>query len=121
MINFSEARSASVTRSMSPLFDTWRALPSRSARMRPASRAVWTAKFSKLSLSFLLGLERRKDSAKAFDPRLGRSPRQARHCAFHQTSLIGDSLAFGVRRPGRQKAGGREAGGRNRRQKQTIR
>src|SRR6266498_2549737 len=60
MISFSAARSASVTRSMSPLFDTCSARPKRSARMPPASRAVWIAKLSNRLLFvvdyFLMGL-----------------------------------------------------------------
>src|SRR5215204_2893701 len=43
----SAARSDSVTRSMSPLFDTCRARPNLSARIFPASLAVWMAKLSK--------------------------------------------------------------------------
>src|SRR5215204_3440023 len=43
----SAARSDSVTRSMSPLFDTCKARPNLSARIFPASLAVWMAKLSK--------------------------------------------------------------------------
>src|SRR5687768_17426593 len=46
-IKRSAARSASVTRSMSPLFDTCSARPNLSARICPASRAVWMAKLIK--------------------------------------------------------------------------
>src|SRR5688500_9370619 len=45
-IKRSAARSASVTRSMSPSFDTCSARPDLSASTRPASRAVWIALLS---------------------------------------------------------------------------